>query len=358
MSDTRFSRAFLLLLVGLITIVFLAMIRTFLLSILLAAIASGLLGPVYARFFRLFRGRRALASLTTIVLLIVVVVGPLLGVLGVVTAEALRVSEAVRPWISQHLANRGAMGETLEKLPGYDKLEPYRAEILNKAGELVGSAGQFLITSLSAGTRGTVSFLFQFFIFLYTLFYFLMDGGPLLRRILYYLPLGEEDERRMVDKFTSVTRATLKGTVFIGLAQGSFAGVALWVVGIQGAVFWGTVMVILSIIPGVGTALIWGPAAIFLFATGRIGAGIFLTAFCSLVVGSIDNLVRPRMVGRDVKMHDLLILFGTIGGIILFGVLGFIIGPILAALFTTIWDIYGVVFRDLLPSQGAEREQA
>ena len=186
------------------------------------------------------------------------------------------------------------------------------------------------------------------------------DGDKLLARILYYLPLQDEDERRIIDKFTSVTRATLKGTAVIGMLQGALAGIAFAVVGIQGAVFWGTIMTVLSIIPGIGTGLIWVPAAIILIAGGSIGKGIGLAVFCGVIVGSIDNFLRPRLVGKDTQMHDLMILFGTMGGIVMFGVLGFIIGPIVAALFITVWDIYGVVFRGVLPEVrwvGADRDQ-
>jgi predicted PurR-regulated permease PerM len=155
-----------------------------------------------------------------------------------------------------------------------------------------------------------------------------------------------------VEKFVSVSRATLKGTVIIGVIQGTLAGMALAVAGIQGAAFWGTIMTVLSIIPGVGTALVWLPAAIFLMATGSVASGVVLIVFCGAVVGSVDNFLRPRLVGKDTQMHDLLILFSTLGGLLLFGVVGFILGPILAALFVTVWDIYGAAFRDMLPGTG------
>jgi predicted PurR-regulated permease PerM len=153
----------------------------------------------------------------------------------------------------------------------------------------------------------------------------------------------------LLDRFTSVTRATLKGTAVIGLLQGCLAGLAFAVVGIDAAVFWGTVMTALSIIPALGSALIWVPAAIVLAVGGHYVKAVGLALFCGLVVGSLDNVLRPRLVGKDTQMHELMIFFGTLGGIALFGLIGFIIGPIIAALFVTIWDIYGVVFRDFLP---------
>jgi predicted PurR-regulated permease PerM len=199
-------------------------------------------------------------------------------------------------------------------------------------------------------TVGTVNFIFMLSIMLYTMFFFFMDGDKLINKILYYLPLEDQDERRMLDKFTSVTRATLKGTAVIGILQGVLAGAAFAVVGIDSAVFWGTLMAVLSFIPGIGTALVWGPAVIMLAATGHLAKAIGLGVFCAAAVGSIDNLLRPILVGRDTQMHELMILFGTLGGILMFGVVGIIIGPIIAALFVTIWDIYGVAFQDVLPS--------
>ena len=157
----------------------------------------------------------------------------------------------------------------------------------------------------------------------------------------------------MLDKFTSVTRATLKGTAVIGVLQGGLAGFAFWVVGIPSAVFWGAIMAVLSIIPGIGTALVWGPAVIILAAGGSYMKAGGLGIFCAVVVGSIDNLLRPILVGKDTQMHELMIFFGTLGGIVMFGVVGMIIGPIVAALFITIWEIYAVAFKDLLPRVGS-----
>jgi predicted PurR-regulated permease PerM len=131
------------------------------------------------------------------------------------------------------------------------------------------------------------------------------------------------------------------------------AGIAFWLVGIPSAVFWGTIMAVLSIIPGIGTALIWGPAVIILATGGNFLKAGGLGIFCALVVGSIDNLLRPILVGKDTQMHELMIFFGTLGGIIMFGIMGMIIGPIVAALFIIIWEIYGVAFKDILPQVGS-----
>ena len=352
MNKEAINKWVLLLLVFFISALFLSMIRQFLMAIFLAGIFSALSYPLYRHFERWFRGRRGMASMATLLLIVVVVILPLGALLGIVTAQAIKVGEAVTPWVAQRLSQPDEITEALKSLPFYDRVEPYRNQILTKAGELVGYVSGFLINRLRSVAYGTANFIFMLFIMLYTMFFFLMDGDKLIDKILYYLPLEDHDERRMLNKFTSVTRATLKGTAVIGILQGTLAGAAFAVVGIDSAVFWGTIMAVLSFIPGIGTALVWVPAAIILAATGHLAKAIGLGVFCAAVVGSIDNLLRPILVGRDTQMHELMILFGTLGGIIMFGVVGIIIGPIIAALFVTVWDIYGVAFQEILPSVG------
>jgi predicted PurR-regulated permease PerM len=304
-------------------------------------------------FKRWYGGRRVLASLSTLVLIVIVIILPLGGLIGIVTSQAIKIGQTVTPWVQEQIAQRGEFHKLLSSLPFYDTLAPYSETIWSKAGELIGSISQFLISSLSTATKGAVHILFMTFAMLYTMFFFLMDGDKLLIKILYYIPLKDQDEQRILEKFVSVTRATLKGTAVIGILQGGLAGMAFWVVGIPSAVFWGTLMAVLSIIPGIGTALIWGPAVIILAASGNFLKAGGLGIFCALAVGSIDNLLRPILIGKDTKMHELMIFFSTLGGIIMFGVVGMIIGPIVAALFVTIWEIYGVAFKDVLPQVGS-----
>jgi predicted PurR-regulated permease PerM len=338
----------LLLLVFFISALFMSMIRQFLMAIFMAGLFSALAYPLYRRFERWYRGFRAAASISTLILIVLVVILPLGALMGIVTAEAIKVGETVKPWVERHLSEPDTISNMIKSLPFIDNIEPYRNLILQKAGEMVGVTSEFLIKRLRSITLGTVNFLFMLFVMLYTMFFFLMDGEKLINKILYYLPLKDNEERRMLDKFTSVTRATLKGTAVIGILQGFLAGVAFAVTGIQSAVFWGTMMAVLSFIPGIGSALVWGPAVIILAAGGDFIKAIGLGIFCAVVVGSVDNLLRPRLVGQDTQMHELLILFGTLGGIFMFGVPGVIIGPIITALFVTLWDIYGVVFKEIL----------
>lgn len=348
MTETQFRNGFLLFLVAAISAAFVAMIRGFLVTIVLAAIFSGLSYPVYRWLLRRLAGRGALAAVATLLFLLTLVMAPLVAVLGAAATEALRVSQTVRPRLEQLVNEPGEFERRLHALPGYRHVEPYRQQILTKAGELVGSTSAFLFAALSATTRATAVFIFHFLVLLYTMFFFLRGGPGLLRGVLAYLPLPEADKQRMVEKFVSVTRATLKGTILIGAAQGTLGGLAFWAAGVDGAIFWGTVMTLLSIVPGIGGALVWVPAVIILIATGAVWRGVALALFCGLVVGSVDNVLRPRLVGRDTQMHELLIFFSTLGGLALFGAMGFILGPILAALFVTAWEMFGTAFHGAL----------
>ena len=255
MTETRFRQAFLLLLVTAISAAFVAMIRAFLLTILLAAIFAGLSYPVYQWLLGRLRGREALAAIATLVLLLALVMAPLLAVLGAGANEALRVTETIRPRLQQLVDQPGEFDSRLRALPGYHRIEPYRAQILTKAGELVGSTSAFLFAALSATTRATAVFIFQFFVLLYTMFFFLTGGPGLLRAFWRTCRSPRPTSNACWEKFVSVTRATLKGTILIGAAQGVLGGLAFWAVGLDGAIFWGTVMTVLSIIPGIGGAL-------------------------------------------------------------------------------------------------------
>ena len=354
----RFHRGFVLLLVIAVTALFLRMIRPFLTALLLAAIFSGMIHPFYERLVGWCRGHRHLASGFTVTIVLFLIVLPLLGFLGVLANEAFHVSQQVLPWVERNLGEPQRVDALLDRLPFMERLEPYRAEIAEKARDLVEKSFSFVVDGLAATGRQTAWFLFFLFVMLYSMFFFLIDGGRVLDRILWYVPLRPEDEDRMVEKFVSVTRATLKGTIVVGIVQGTLAGAAFAVAGLEGALFWGTIMFVLSVVPGIGAAFVWIPASIYLLATGRVAAGLALGAWCAAVVSTVDNVLRPWLVGRDTQMPDLLVLLGTLGGLFLFGAVGIIIGPIIAAIFITVWEIYGSVFREALPATTPMRAEA
>ena len=353
LSGRNFRSAFVLLLVAAISLLTLAIAWPFLKPLLLGAMLAGLSHPLYRWLARCFRGRTSLASAATLLILVVVAVGPLGAFGGLVISQAIEVSEKAMPWAREHFGPSSGFDMHNWLVTRFPLLEPYaptQETIVDNIGLAAKSAGGFLVAAASRMTAGTAAFLLDAFVMLYAMFFFLRDGRAVLEKIFYYIPLRHEDELQMLERFTSVTRATIKGTVIIGIIQGSLAGLALWAAGIDGAAFWGTIMVILSVIPGIGSALVWVPAVIYLFATGQVLAATLVAAWCAAIVGTIDNVLRPKLVGKDAKMPDLLILIGTLGGLFLFGPIGFIAGPLVFGLFLTVWEIYGATFRTILPS--------
>lgn len=350
-----FRKGFLLLLVIAISLLFLTMIRAFLVALLLAAILSAMFHPLYSWLLRLARGRRAAAAGGTIAIVLLAIVIPLTGFLGIVANQAIDLSQQAGPWLERQVAEAGGLAGLVERLPFLEAVVPYQTQIVERLGDVASRVGTFAVGIAATAARSTAMFLLLLFVMLYAMFFFLMTGQKTLNNILYYLPLEPKDETRMVQKFVSVSRATIKGTIIIGVLQGGLCGAAFFVLGIEGAAFWSAVMAVLSIIPtGVGGALVWVPTAIYLFANGRIAAAVGLAIWCGAIVGLVDNLLRPRLVGRDTQMSDLLILLSTLGGLILFGPVGIVIGPIVAALFVTVWDIYGAAFKEWLPPTGTE----
>lgn len=354
MTPTRIRRRFLVLLVIALTLVFLWLIRSFLMTILLAALAAGIAYPWYQALLPYVGRRRPLASLLTMLGGVIVVGAPLAVVVGMATGEAIKVSQDIRPFVQRFVEEPTALAPYVERIPYAEYLTPYRDTLLTRAGELASNLGGLIVGALSSTTISTVGAVVNFFIFLYTLFFLLMDGPAMIARIKRFVPMDGPDRDRLFDKFLSVTRATLKGTIVIGVVQGTLGGLAFLMLDIQGAIFWGVVMVVLSVLPVIGGALVWVPAAVILALSGSFVKAIVLVAFFSLVVSSVDNVLRPRLVGRDTEMHDLMILFSTLGGIMAFGAVGFILGPIVAALFQTVWDLMDTTFGDVWPQPVAE----
>jgi predicted PurR-regulated permease PerM len=332
--------AFLLLLALGITFVFFWVIKGFVVSLLVAAIFVALLHPFYRRLVDRLGGHNAMASGLTVLFSLFAVIIPGILFLGILVGEAANISESAEAWVNE-IQQSENLQQQLQENPTFKKFLPYQDEILSKGGELAAKAGSFVAAGLAAGARGTAEFFLLLFIMLYAMFTFLIDGPALLNSISRFTPLSNDDQDRLLGTFTSVGRATLKGTLIIGIVQGGLAGLSFWVAGIDSAVFWGAVMAVLSIIPGVGTALIWVPAVIILALNGQIVEAVGIGLWCAIVVGMADNVLRPLLIGKDTEMPDLLVMLTTLGGLALFGAAGIIIGPIIGALFMTIWKLWG-----------------
>jgi len=323
-------------------------VRSFLITLFLAAVFAAMAMPMHRLIRRKVRGKDSLAATFSLLILIVAVGIPLFGFAGLVANQAVEISSSARPWIENQIIELDSWDELLEQFPALGHIFPDEGELLAKLSEFTAAAGRFLADSVVEVTRGTAAFSLQVFVLLYAMFFFLKDGPRILERAFYYIPLPDALEEELVDRIVSVASVVLKGSLVIGVIQGGLAGAAFFLAGIPGWAFWTTVMIVLSLIPAVGSALVWIPAAIYLFSTGPAGTALVFTAWCAVVVGTVDNFLRPRLVGQGAKMPDIMVLISTLGGIFLFGAVGFIIGPIVAALFLGILTIYGEMFSDSL----------
>jgi predicted PurR-regulated permease PerM len=344
----RFQRKFLILLVTAISLLFLWMVRGFLITLLLAAILSSMAMPVQRFLCKKLKLKRGSSAIFTVLVFVVMVAIPLFGFLGLVASQAVDISQSARPWIESQIVDAISWNELLNTYPLLGRVLPEQTQLLSKLSDLTRSTGQFLASGVVGFTRGTAAAALQLFVLLYAMFFFIRDGDKILDRILYYVPLPPESEDELVNKIISVARAVLKGSLVIAVIQGGLAGLAFWLAGIPGWAFWTLIMMVLSIIPAVGSALVWVPAAIVLFAQGTFWMALVFTLWCTFVVSTVDNFLRPYLVGRDTKMSDLMVLISTLGGIFLFGGIGFVIGPIIASLFIAVWYMYGDAFADSL----------
>ena len=350
MKQEMIHRAVLVLVLIAISLFFLAIVKPFLVSIFLAALFATLFHPLYERILSHLGGRNALASAATMLIAVCFVFIPISLILAAVVSQALELAAIVRPWVQKQFTDPEAFQNLLHSMPFYEQLLPFQDVAEERLGGLVGVFSASFIDFLQVATVSTFSTILMVFIVLYTMFFFLMDGDRLLYYVLYYLPLRDEDEKKLLVRFKSVTRATLKGTAVIGFLQGTLAGLALWIGGVPSALFLAVTMMFLSVVPGIGTALVWIPAVIYIAIYNSIWMAIGVAAFCGVVVGLVDNILRPKLVGNDTQLHELLIFFSTLGGLLVFGFWGFVIGPIIAALFVTVWELYGEEFNQWLPT--------
>jgi len=336
------DRAFLVLLI-VVTVAFAWLLEPFFGAILWAAVIAILFLPLQRRLAARFGGREGWAAAVTLLAVLVVLILPLALLTSALVQEAAAVYARMR-------SGEIDFGRYAQQV--FDALPAWASSLLDRYGlvdlkaiqeRLSGSmmrVSQWLASRALTVGQGTFDFVMSFFLMLYLLFFLLRDGSALMARIGSAIPLRSSQRRELMNKSGVVIRATVKGNLLEAILQGALGGLIFWILGIHGALLWAVVMAVLSLLPAVGTALVWGPVAIWLLATGSIVPGIVLIAYGVLVIGMVDNVVRPLLVGKDTKMPDYVVLFSTLGGLAIFGINGFIVGPVIAAIFMAAWDIF------------------
>jgi predicted PurR-regulated permease PerM len=312
--------------------------------------------PVQRRLLRACGERRNLATLGTTLICLLIAVIPVFITGTLLVREGATLFQRME---SGELDLNAQMDTFREALPVSVQLQLQRLGLDDWTGlrERLSSAAmegsQFIATRAFSIGQNTLSFVVSFFVMLYLLFFLLRDGSALLAKVRQAIPLAENKKRRLFNKFARVVRATVKGNLVVALVQGALGGIIFAVLGIPSAMLWGVMMVLLSLLPAVGAGLVWGPVALYFLFSGAVAKGVILIAFGVLVIGLVDNVLRPILVGRDTKMPDYLVLISTLGGLVLFGLNGFVIGPLIAALFVSIWSIFTEQTPQPRPSSGA-----
>jgi predicted PurR-regulated permease PerM len=324
-----------------------------------AATLGILFQPVQRALQSQLAGRRSLAAFLGVLLIFFTVLVPALFLAGALVNEAAGVFTRIQ---SGEL-DPGAVLRWLQGLlPQANEIAARFGVDLNELPSKLSAAavrGSQFIASLALSTGQNVAVFFvKFFLMLYLLFFVLRDGKSILEASVHAMPLPDHLEESLFQKFAEVSRATVKGTLIVGGVQGFLGGLIFALLGLQGAVFWGVVMVILSVLPAVGAAVVWVPTAVYLAVVGLFGKALVLFLFGAIVIGLADNLLRPVLVGRDTRMPDYLIMLSTLGGLGLFGITGFVAGPVLAALFLTLWQMFATESAEIAGGETADEAQS
>ena len=343
MIPSSLQSKFFLLLLAAVSLAFAAILWPLYEAIFWGITLAIIFSPLHRRLLRRMPERPNTAALVTLALCLVVAILPM-ALLGMsLVQEASHIYERLR---TGQLDVGSYFQQIIAALPAWvvgllDRLGLSSVTALQQKLSSIAVQGSQLIATraLNIG-QNTFQFLVSFGIMLYLLFFLLRDGAALARRIRDAIPLEEHHKRNLSQKFTTVIRATVKGNIVVAATQGLLGGLIFWILGIQGPVLWGVLMAFLSLLPAIGAGMIWIPVAIYFFATGALWQAITLTAVGIGVIGLVDNVLRPILVGKDTKMPDYVVLISTLGGMSIFGLNGFVIGPVIAALFMAAWDLF------------------
>jgi predicted PurR-regulated permease PerM len=347
MKLKNYNIYFFFFLLAIATALALFILKPFFIPFLLAVILTSLFKFVYQGIIKATHGQEIISAIATCAIVALLILIPVLFVASLVGNE-------VYDLVVKTSADTGGISESivkskekLETLPFINliNLESYLSE--ERAVGLVKSFSQNALTIIQKTYKGVAHFVFVIVITFFSLFYLLIDGNKLLKKITKLSPLRDEYEERLVGKFSSIAKATIKGTVLIAMLQGLMSGILFWATGVSSPAILGILTAIASVIPSVGSALIWFPTGVIMIILGNIWPGIIIL-LVGMLISTLDNVIKPKLVGQDTQMHPLLILFSTLGGIAIFGISGFIIGPIIVSFFIVLWEIYAVEFREQL----------
>ena len=320
--------------------------------IILGAVVAGAFHPIYRWLWIPHKISPGFASFLTCLLIFVILFVPTVFFVGVLAQEAYELvqlarSPALTSFINTHFTNSALLARINPLLANLD-ITITGADLNNTVSEVGRIVGLFLYDQARAIATNTLDFLVSFFLMLIVIFYLLIDGTRLIDFLKDLSPLPEEQDSQLVVKFRDMAGAILVGNGLCGAIQGLGGGLAFWIFGLQSAFLWGVIMAILAFLPIIGIGAVFLPTVVFLFLKGRLAASIFFLVFYLLLSGGVEYLLKPRVVGKRVQMHTLVVFLSIIGGLKLFGILGIIYGPLIATAFLTLTEIYHASYQRLI----------
>lgn len=346
MTQRRLQAYFFLGAFGLALLLLFFIYRPFLDLIVFAGVLAFLMWPVYRWLLKYFRGFESLASFSTVMLTLVLLLIPLTFFVIALAFEAIDVFNRVRTQV-----RFDDIEGTLAKI-----LNPAQAHLIaEQAGKLVTDVAKYvqpffsgLTASVVAVFSNTVSILFGLFLVLLTMYYLFKDGPAFKKELMNLSPLSDADDTAVFNRIRDAVRAVAYGGFVVSMSKGVIGGLLFLFLGLPAPVFWGTMIALSNFVPGIGTAVVTAPFAVYLFATGHFWRGLILTAVSVLVIGLVDNFLTPQLIRRRIHIHPLLILFSILGGLSLFGGFGVFFGPIILSVTLALIDIYKKEFRGYL----------
>ena len=342
LSRKAIEQVFFLALLLLVTLAFYDLIDDFFRAIFWAAILALMFRPVHQWLMQVMPKWPALNAFLTTIAVVVAVLIPVTFVAIAVAQEAANLARDIETGNIDTESTLLWLEQRIPFLPGL--IDRFQIDLARLQEGLAGAAiaaGRWVAGNAVTIGQNTLQFFLHLFVMLYLLFFFIKDGRAILLAIARVLPLEMELQQNLKSRFANVARATLKGTFLISAIQGVIGGISFWALDIRAPILWGVVMAVFALIPAVGPAIVWLPAAIILLASGEVAKGLILIVIGAVVIGLVDNLLRPVLVGRDARLPDYVILLTTLGGITVFGLSGVVIGPIIAALLFTVWTSLG-----------------
>lgn len=332
-----------MVMVVLVTIAFIWLLLPFYGALLWAAILALLFHPLQRWLVVHLNGRKNLAAALTLTVCLCIVVIPGTLILASLAQEAtalyVRISRSQFDLVAAVERIRSSLPSYIVDLLGNFELDSLE-QIQNKLTTYATQVAQFIASRAVSIGQGTAQLFVSLGVMLYVLFFLFRDGAAIARIIRRASPLNDFHTDYVLKKFATVVKATVKGNVIIAVLQGAIGGITFWFLGVEAALLWGVLMSVLSLLPAIGSFLVWGPVAIYLLLTGDYLRAVILFFVGVFVIGLIDNLLRPPLVGKDTRLPDYVVLVSTVGGISLLGINGFVIGPLIAALFFAVWSLF------------------